>query len=198
MNSDSLEQILSELWKELSLAPSLPEHPWRFPVLGTTSDAGCELRTVVLRQCDPEARTIFCHTDIRSPKASQLRQNPRTVWLFYHPQNRVQLRVTGQSYLHHQDDLAERFWADSDPASLNLYRAPNPPGSLQSAPDPNLPEELRGRPLIREEVEPGRNLFLLVATRIESIDWLKLDQAGSLRARFIWDEGTLSAGWLSP
>ncbi|QDU81169.1 Pyridoxamine 5'-phosphate oxidase [Polystyrenella longa] len=195
----SLDQIESSIWKGLSLAPTEVLHPWRLPALGTNSEEGCELRTVVLRSCDAATRTLYAHTDLRSPKVLQVEQHSRTCWLFYHPEQRTQLRIIGRTQIHHQDTVADQFWTESDPTSLNLYRAPHPPGTVQPGPDPNLPLEIRGRKLSREEVEPGRDIFVVMATRIESIDWLRLDQAGSLRALFKWDdENQRTANWISP
>ncbi|MEZ6047575.1 MAG: hypothetical protein R3C11_18740 [Planctomycetaceae bacterium] len=90
----SLAEIEKYIWSELSIAPASLEHPWRFPVFGTRSRAGCELRTVVLRKFDALRGCLYCHTDVRSQKVAQLRFDPRTQWLFYNPQTRIQLRVT--------------------------------------------------------------------------------------------------------
>ncbi|MAT13952.1 MAG: hypothetical protein CMJ46_01625 [Planctomyces sp.] len=195
----SLDQILADVFDELEHAPSQPDHPWRLPVLGTTGSHGCELRTVVLRKFAPAQLALYCHTDLRSPKVAQLQQHPRTSWLFYHPGRRVQVRVTGITQLHQGDALANEFWNASAPASLNLYRALRAPGTIEAAPSSNLPPELAGRPLTREEVEPGRQLFVLIETTLQSIDWLRIDQSGSLRALFKWDaEGKRTANWVAP
>lgn len=80
MFDDFLDQppaILNQVWTLLAQAPADVNHPWRLPVLGTPDDNGCDVRTLVLRQFDPVHRTLFCHTDARSPKVDQIRPAAR-------------------------------------------------------------------------------------------------------------------------
>ncbi|MEZ6047574.1 MAG: hypothetical protein R3C11_18735 [Planctomycetaceae bacterium] len=62
-----------------------------------------------------------------------------------------------------------------------------------------MPEELLGKKLTREEAEPGRKYFVLIETRVEEIDFLRLSAAGSLRARMsLSDSGHWQGEWLAP
>jgi hypothetical protein len=48
------------------------------------------------------------------------------------------------------------------------------------------------------ETEKGRQNFMAIACRIDSMDWLVLQVLGNRRARFEWDKTGLNAKWLIP
>jgi hypothetical protein len=48
------------------------------------------------------------------------------------------------------------------------------------------------------ETEKGRQNFMAIACRIDSMDWLVLQVLGNRRARFEWDKTGLDAKWLIP
>ncbi len=104
----NLEAILTEAWAMLARGVANAADPCHTPVLGTSSPHGCNLRTVVLRQTDQNDRVLICHSDLRAGKVQEIRRDPRVSWLFYHPQEKVQLRIAGQARLHTGDDLADR------------------------------------------------------------------------------------------
>lgn len=44
----------------------------------------------------------------------------------------------------------------------------------------------------------GRSRFAVLMVAVRQIDWLLLDPAGHQRAGFVWPDGLLQAGWLTP
>lgn len=163
--------------------------PWHTPTLATLSlDGGPSLRTVVLRGFDPAKRDLAVHTDRRSAKCAELAADPHVMLQGYDATTRMQLRLAGRATLHLDDSIADAAWAASRKTSRMTYATAWAPGTALPAP-PAAPDDPRG----------GREHFAALMLRVDSLDWLLLDPAGHLRARFEWAaDGGLAATWLAP
>ena len=95
---DTLGALPSLAWEALAEGVSKGRDPFHTVTLATTGPAGAEARTVVLRGADAEARTLACHTDLRSGKVEELRADPRCTWLCYDRGRKLQLRRRLQLY----------------------------------------------------------------------------------------------------
>jgi pyridoxamine 5'-phosphate oxidase len=195
---DTLDGVLDEVWKMLKRGATRFNDPFHWPVLGTTGKDGCSLRTVILRQLLLPDRILVCHTDSRAPKAHEIYHSNKISWLFYHPKKQVQVRITGQATLHTEDQIADDQWAATRITSRLNYCALQPPGTPVDRPSAGLPDFLLNKVPTLLESEKGRNNFMAIACRIDSIDWLILRIIGNRRARFEWHEGKLKASWLIP
>jgi hypothetical protein len=194
-----LEVIIEQIWAMLNRGVTEAGDPFHTPVLGTTAlDGSSSLRAVILRQVIAPERTLICHTDARSPKVREIEHNPKVSWLFYHPQQQTQLRLTGQATLHADDHLADQQWAATRLSSRLIYCVTMPPGTPTNRPTSGLPDVLETRPPTLAESEAGRPNFLVIACRVASIDWLNLRNTGHRRARFTWPGDQLAATWLTP
>ena len=172
--------------------------PFHWPVLGTTGFNGSRMRTVILRQFRPDERVLICHTDARADKVQEINNDASIGWLFYHPKKKIQLRISGTATLHTDDPLADEQWAATKIVSRLNYCAIKPPGSVVAVPSTGLPDLLLKKAPSLLETEVGRKNFLVIAGRIEIMDWLQLSILGNQRARFNWDENGLNATWLIP
>lgn len=172
--------------------------PLRTPVLGTVSVSGCNLRTVVLRQVVEAERLLVCNTDRRSPKVQEIEAQPRVSWLFYHPEERVQLRVAGQAHLQQDEALLDQQWTGLSLANRRDYAVINPPGSPLAGPGTGLPETLAGKTPSPAESETGRQNFAIVVCQADWLDWLLLGDEAHFRAQFSWQQDGLSATWVTP
>jgi pyridoxamine 5'-phosphate oxidase len=195
---EALEPLLDEAWKMLHRGAARFNDPFHWPVLGTTGKAGAELRTVILRQFISAGRILVCHTDARTPKVQEISGVRRVCWLFYHPKKKVQLRVTGPATLHADDQFADAQWAATKITSRLNYCTVAPPGTAVERPSSGLPDFLHHKLPAVLESERGRQNFMAIAARIDSMDWLKLGVTGNRRARFDWDETGMKASWLIP
>jgi pyridoxamine 5'-phosphate oxidase len=195
---DTLDGILNEVWTMLKRGVTDFNDPFHWPVLGTTGKDGCSLRTVILRQLILPDRILVCHTDNRARKAQEICNSNKVSWLFYHPETKVQLRISGQAKLHTDDQFADDQWAATKIASRLNYCATQPPGTPIDKPSSGLPDFLLNKIPTLLETERGRKNFMAIAFRIDSIDWLILRALGHGRARFDWDKNRLSATWLIP
>ncbi|MGD8523389.1 MAG: pyridoxamine 5'-phosphate oxidase family protein [Desulfobacterales bacterium] len=195
---DTLDGVLNEIWKMLARGASRFNDPFHWPALGTTSEDGVSLRKVILRQFTLADRLLVCHTDARAEKVQEISNSARVSWLFYHPKRKVQLRISGPATLHADDEFADRQWAAAKITSRLNYCAIDPPGSAIETPSSGLPDFLINKVPTLLDTERGRKNFMVIACRIDSIDWLVLSLLGNRRARFDWDENGLNARWLIP
>jgi hypothetical protein len=183
----ALPEIEAALWHELARAVRERDHAWRLATLATVSAQADgvhpEARTVVLRDCDPEARRLLVYTDARSAKAQQAERRPQGVLVLWSAALGWQLRLQVALVLHTGGLQVSSRWAQLQltPAAQD-YLAPLPPGTplgddRQAAPD-------RG----------SRSHFAVLECQVQSTDWLELHRDGHRRARF----GADGARWLVP
>ncbi len=194
----TLDGVLEGIWRMLDRGVSNYRDPFHRPVLGTAGPKGPELRCVILRGFSKSDRVLVCHTDARAAKVPEIARRSKVSWLFYHPPDKVQLRITGQATLHADDDFADRQWVASRLSSRLNYCATEPPGTPIDSPSSGWPDFLRHRAPTLLDTEKGRQHFAVISCRIDAIDWLVLKLSGNRRARFEWDEAGLHANWLVP
>jgi hypothetical protein len=195
---DTLDGVLDKIWLMLEQGAAHSDDPFHWPVLGTTAKEGCSLRTVILRKVSVPQRILVCYTDARSAKVQEIMNCSQTSWLFYHPQKKIQVRISGHATLHARDPYADRQWADISVTSRLNYCASQPPGAPIDKPSSGLPDFLLNKIPTLLETEIGRMHFMVIAVQIFSIDWLILKVTGNRRARFEWDGDRLHARWLVP
>jgi pyridoxamine 5'-phosphate oxidase len=197
-NGDGLHGILNEVWIMLERGVTHSNDPFHWPVLGTTGKDGCHLRTVILRQFTLPDRILVCYSDARATKAQDIGHYSKVSWLFYHPEKKAQLRISGQAKCHTNDQFADDQWAATKITSRLDYSTTHPPGTPLDKPSSGLPDYLLERIPTLLDSERSRKNFMAISCRIDSIDWLMLGALGHRRARFDWDENGLSARWLIP
>ena len=195
---DTLDGVLDQIWLMLDQGAARSDDPFHWPVLGTGSKEGCSLRTVILRQVKVPERILVCHTDARSAKVKEIMNCSQTSWLFYHPEKKIQVRISGQTTLHAHDPCADRQWADSSITSRLNYCTSQPPGTPIDRPLSGLPDFLLNKIPTLLETEIGRKHFMAIAVHIFSIDWLLLKITGNRRAHFQWDKDRFRSTWLVP
>jgi len=197
-NRDTLDGVLSESWKMLRRGADHFNDPFHWPVLGTIGKEGVSLRSVILRAFLLPDRILVCHSDGRASKIQEIADSPKVSWHFYHPQKKIQLRISGHAELHSNDQFADEQWAAVKAASRLNYCTTEPPGTLVDNPSSGLPDFLRRKVPALLDTEKSRHNFTAITCRIESMDWLVLQVLGNRRARFDWDGVELKARWLIP
>jgi hypothetical protein len=195
----TLKEVLQNCWTMLVEGATNQDHPFHTPVLGTSNlGVGANSRMVILRQVEPAERILICHTDDRSNKLFDIGGDPRVSWLFYHPVEKIQLRVYGEATIHTDDSLADEQWETTDLFNRRHYCAVHAPSTSFPEPNTGLPDFLINRPPTLAESLAGRKYFAVIRCQIYFVDWLKLRFEGHHRARFFWQDNQLKATWTTP
>ena len=191
--SMDLNEILAAIWLKLSDAVQSPSAAWRMPVLGTVSDDSPDLRTVVLRDVDIESWTLTCYTDSRSGKVRQLNANPTVSWLFYCPEERIQLRACGLASIATSGPEVAAAW-DSVPAfSRQNYLTDKSPGST-----------VQNRVIVggldgdADAFAVGMNNFALLKCTLSQLVWLSVDGRRQVSSIFTRTDTGVSSAWRMP
>ncbi len=197
-NISTLDDVLESSWKSLHEGVQNFRHPFHQPSLVTIDNNKPQVRVVIIREFSEKDRTLICHCDARSPKVSQIRDNPYVSWLFYHPQKWLQLRLSGTASVHSDDKTAQSQWEKvSLPHQIN-YCAEIPPGSPIEKPISGIPDFLRDNASKLLNVPGARKNFAVIVCRFEEMDWLLLRLTGHMRAKFHWEDHRLNASWVIP
>jgi hypothetical protein len=164
-----LDTLLKEGIKQLTSALVHKKHPFRYFTFTTVSQDGSpHSRTVVLRGFDPEKFIFSIYTDSRSEKIKELNHDQRAEFLFYDPNQLLQLSV--KANLVHTKASKEKFESLPEPSKKD-YSSVQFPGTFVKAPDS-----------IQYDFEKGHFVELhFVASQFE---YLKLKRPNHLRARF--------------
>lgn len=196
----TLSDQLADAWRRLEAAVPNARDEWHLPTIASIGlDGRPEARTVVLRSADRGARTLTFHTDRRSPKIREIEVSGHLAWAFYDRASKTQLRVSGVTTVHANDEIAEAGWAKTTLSSRRCYLAPHAPSMPLESWHPNLPDGLHSSRPDAETSEGGREHFAVVRTRIDRLERLELHHDGHLRAAWVWDEsGEVAASWLAP
>ena len=190
----TLYEIEQDIWRRLSDGNSA----FRWGVLATQTAQTPRLRTVVVRKVLPQEQTLFFYTDKRSAKVAELMAHPAVSWLFYDDVSKIQIRLEATATLHTNDSLANVSWQETPLTNRREYLSTLPPSTPVAEPLSGLPEEVLQKELTTEESEKGRVNFVVVASRVHTIDWLHLDRDGHQRAQFIYTDNGTSAHWVIP
>ena len=194
----TLADVLEHSWVLLKQGVDKPDSPMRIAVLATSSDVGCEMRSVILREFLSQRRVIQCHTDARSPKVAEIRACARVQWVFFDPVSRVQLRATGPASVHCNADWVEAIWDKQHPRSRQIYLVDKAPGTPSEIATGGFTQANQQQEPNYDNTSPGRENFAVIEGRIERLDWLHLGKRANTRARFEWDGETLLSTWLTP
>lgn len=191
-------EILKKIWKHLDLGVLQRKHPFHLPVFGTICDREPSLRIVVLRRFWRRPAQLAFHSHIGSPKIQQIKANPNVYWLFYNPEEKLQVRIKGKAKIHTDDELADEQWLTTELFSRRCYVG-EPSSQPSKKPTSGLPDDLTEREPTKEESEIGRANFVIVTSTIEEIDCFELDVRGHRRSLFVWNgNGELETTWLTP
>lgn len=185
---DDLAGSLAEGWGLLVRGAADRRSPMHTISIATVDAQGLpRVRTVVLRAADPGHWRIRFHTDARSRKIAELARQPQVAVLAYHPQAKIQLRLTGLARVLAGDDAAP-IWAQVTTNGRQCYRVARAPGEPIVTP-------ADGAALDAD----GQARFRAVEVDIAEIEWLYLAAAGHRRARFRRrEDGSIESGWLVP
>lgn len=168
-------------------------------VIGTSSSNMAILRTVILRRVDTQARKVYFHTDIRSAKVKEIQLSGTLSWLAYDPAHVSQIRLSGKTVLHHQDELCREHWEKTAHHSRRAYMLSQGPGLEINDPGNVMSSDLEAFNYTLEESEAGYENFAVVETTVDWMEWYFTHHTGNRRAVFQYESGELKkASWHTP
>ncbi len=197
----SNEELLQKIFAMLTRGVADRKSPLHTPTVATIgADGSPQVRIVVFRKFLHEERQMIFHTDLRSPKIEELRDDNRVSWLFYHAGEKLQFRIAGSATIHadENDALKLKQWQATWAFGRRCYMGKAPSRTVAEATS-GMSAELESREPTIEESEIGFPNFAVVSTKIISIDCLELHAKGHRRSYFAWNEsGELQTNWLTP
>ena len=189
---NSLELTLLEAENLISDGVENSKSMFHTPVLSSFVEKTISTRTVVLREFDSKNRMLRFHTDSRSGKIEELKENSISSVHGYDPDLKVQIRLKGKTSLHIDNEVSKKAWTESREMSKMCYSVKDSPGNKISSPEPF--------DLIKEEIdiELGYNNFAVLHFSYDSLEFLFLKGAGHRRSLFDWSSNQLKSSWLIP
>ncbi len=198
-SKENMNEIFEDIKKNLVRGVKDRKHTFHTPVFCNIGDQkAIESRVVVLREFDSNNMILNFHTDFRSPKIADLMQNNNSLFVFYDPKLKVQLRIKTISSVNNQNIITEKMWERTKLVSRKCYLTQKPPSSVTSLPEDGIDDNLKGKEPTLEESEKGYKNFTVVQNKIYQIDWLYLAASGHRRLKIILTDGAPSFHWLIP
>ena len=172
------------------------DHDFHIMTFCTIGKVGVEARSVVLRNFDKEKNIIRFHTDYRSPKLNDIKNNPNTVCLVYSYKLKTQLRIKTQSSIHYEDSIWNAAWDSTGLSSRKCYLTKYDPSRNIDEKDDGLPLELKGKTPSLKQSEEGKKNFCVVDNKILEMDYLFLKSSGHERMQLDFNSNKFS--WIAP
>jgi pyridoxamine 5'-phosphate oxidase len=189
MTPESLEQRFAEAWSLILDGATNRRSPCHTPVIASIGNDGLpQLRVMVLRAADRDARQLRFHTDIRANKVAELSDRSALSVLMYDAEAKVQLRLSGRGHVRTDGADIDAIWHEADRFARRCYLAEAAPGSISSEPTSGLPEWVQGIKPEEADLVTARANFAIVLAEIDRLEWLYLATTGHRRARWEWDD----------
>ena len=195
---NDLDKVYLKIWNLLKIGLQNRDLPFHIPVFICADKKKSDGRIVVLRGIDEKEKKIWFHSDIRSNKIKILKSNPEGALLFYDKNEKIQLRISGNTKINYKNDITSKSWKKTVHMSRQCYLGDKVPGSNVSMPTSGLTATIDNLKYTKEESEIGYKNFCVVETFIKSIEWLYLAAKGHRRALFSLKNNSLEKKWLIP
>ncbi len=180
------QQYWTEICDEIAAGTRLPDHPFRYATLATVGlEKVPRLRTIVVREFDPEQMWLTFFTDSRSKKMLHIKENNMVSLLYYHPAKLLQLRIEGIAYKEMDDSLLSDYWDGIRESSRKDYTTEERPGAEIKGPD-------------QVDYMEGSENFAVVRIQPFRIEYLQLRRPNHIRVRFSRTGDTWSGDFLVP
>jgi len=195
---NDLDKIYLKIWDLLKIGLKNRDLPFHIPVFICSNKKKSDGRIVVLRGIDEKEKKIWFHSDIRSNKIKILKSNPTATLLFYDKNEKIQLRISGNTMINYQNHITKKSWEKTAHMSRQCYLGDKAPGSFASEATSGLTTVVDNLKYTKEESEIGYKNFCVIETFIKSIEWLYLAAKGHRRAYFSLKNNSLEKKWLIP
>ena len=195
---NDLDKTYARIWQLLNLGLSNRNAPFHLPIFICGNIKKFDGRIVVLRGVDEKEKKIWFHSDIRSNKIKILKSKSEASFLFYDKNEKIQLRIFGNTKINYKNDITKKSWKKTAHMSRQCYLGVKAPGSNVLAPTSGLTSDVDNLKYTLEESEIGYENFCVIETFIKSIEWLYLAAKGHRRALFDLKKNSVKKRWLIP
>lgn len=182
---DTLEEVLSSVIHEIHRGALDKKHPFRYSILSTVYKGMPESRYIVLREVDDEDLACYFHTDGRSDKVSEIKNNNSASVLLYHPSKKVQIRLKGKAFF---DNEKKEIWANMSADAKKAYTSKKAPGEVINSPESGW----------EWDDEAKSEYFTIIRFVPSEMEILQLSGQEHLRAQFTRNEKLWDSVWLQP
>ena len=193
---NNIDLILDEIWSLLQRGVVDRNEDFRLPVVIVSSNDRAEGRVVVLRGAFKDKNILRFHTDFRSSKIKNLKENKKIYFVFYNKKRKIQVRAEGIATVHKDNELTKEAWTKTQMMSRKCYLSPQAPGDFINDSASDLSKDMGNEIPTYEQSEVGYKNFCVIESKIKSFEWLYLASQGHRRAKFMLDEN--KSTWLVP
>ena len=182
MANDIWNSVIEELLKGVEE----PTHPFKFATLATLGlERLPRLRTIKIREFDPESLQMTFYTDSRSKKILHIKENNKVSLLLYHPEKLMQLRIEGLAIRERDEGVLQGHWSHVEGASQKDFTTSSAPGTEIQHPE------------MIEYIDKD-HFFSVVYILPFKVEYLQLNRPHHLRVRFSKKEGDWKSDYLVP
>lgn len=175
-------QLFEFCSEQIRLAIKDRKHSFHIMQVATNDGDYPQIRSVVMRNYEPNLFELYFHTDVRSPKFSQLSKNTKIAFHFYCPNLKIQVRGIGQAKaVDHRVEKYQKHLQSISLSGARCYLGPLIPGESLLEYSPNIHKEWVTRAPRKEEIQNGIPNFELIQIQIEKVDCLQLTALGHIR-----------------
>lgn len=186
---DNLELTLDTADRILSNAVDNSNTLFHTLVVSCFNGLEISSRVMVLREFCLQKKIMRFHTDYRSAKIRELKDQTSANVIGYDPALKVQIKLQGEIKVHYDDSVTQDAWQSSTNRSKKCYSVKD--GSSNEIENPNEYD-------IKEfEPEEGYKNFSVLIFSFNSLEYLYLKRSGHRRAIHKWDD-KLNSKWLVP
>ena len=150
-------------------------------------------RVMVLRDHKASKRLLRFHSDFRSDKIQEYKENKICTVIGYDPSMKIQIRLAGKLKVNHKNKKTLQAWQNSQAISKKCYSVKD--GSSFKT---NKPAEYDFH-MKDIAVENGYENFCTIKFIYHSLEFLYLQRQGHRRCKFSWNsKGEINSYWLVP
>jgi hypothetical protein len=189
---NSLETMLEQAFLSISNGVNDSKSYFHNPTICTFEGQDISARTVVLREFSEKDRILRFHTDQRSPKISQIKENNNATVHAYDQEEKIQIRLKGSIEIHHQNSVTKNAWENTREMSKECYSVKDSPSKEIENPDEF---DIDKNQINREK---GYENFAVNLFTFKYLEILYLKRSGHRRAVFEWENNQIKKNWLIP
>ena len=179
---DDIDKTLSEIKSLLSRGVNDRKSNFHYTTLCTVdNNSRPQARTVIFRNFNIEKFYLYIHSDFRSKKINEIKNNSHVSLVFYDDKKKIQLRIRGIAKI---EPSKKNSWNKLSNWSRRCYLSEESPGINKKEPTSGFSERYYYNAPSTEESEKGLQNFSVIEIIAEDIEWLFLASQGHRRILF--------------